>query len=116
MDVWLKNIFTWTPRILSIIFIAFISVFALDVFGAYVFPELLLALFIHLIPIFALIATTIIAWKWENIGGFLFFGLALAFTFYFETYNQLLPFFVISFPVFLISGLFLLNYYVVQRN
>ena len=67
----------WTPRILAVLFAVFISLFALDVFGEYTFPEVLVALFMHLIPTYLLIIATIIAWKKERLGGIIFLALGL---------------------------------------
>jgi len=63
----------WAPRALSIAFIAFLGLFALDVFGAgYGFWETLLALAMHLIPNFVLIVVLVLAWRWEWIGAMLY--------------------------------------------
>ncbi len=67
----------WTPRILAILFAMFTSLFALDVFGEYTFPEVLVALFMHLVPTYLLIIITIIAWKKERLGGIIFLALGL---------------------------------------
>jgi len=80
----MKNLLYWTPRVLVILFTAFISLFALDVFAeGYTFWETLVALFMHLIPSFLLIIAIVIAWKWERIGGLLFIGLGLLFLVWF---------------------------------
>jgi hypothetical protein len=51
-----KRILLWAPRALSILFIAFLSLFALDVFGEQVgFWRTVLALTMHLIPSVVLI-------------------------------------------------------------
>ncbi len=56
----------WLPRILCILFAAFISIFALDVFGAgYTASETLVALFMHLIPTGLILIALAIAWRWE---------------------------------------------------
>jgi len=69
----MKKYIYWTPRILSIIFILFLSLFALDVFeGNSGFWNTFLALLIHLIPIFILIVLLIISWKHEIVGGIAF--------------------------------------------
>lgn len=100
----------WAPRVLAILFIMFISIFALDVFGeGYGFLELLVALFMHLIPVFILAAVLLIAWRWEKIGGIIFILLGLLFTFFFHTYRDLIGFLIISGPVFLIGVLFLIS-------
>ena len=71
----------WTPRILCVLAILFISMFALDSFT----PELTIwqqlgAFLIHLIPSYVLIALLIIAWKWEFVGGIIFIVIGLAFS------------------------------------
>ncbi len=75
------KIIYWTPRILCILAILFISMFALDSFS----PELTIwqqlgAFFIHLIPSYVLIALLIIAWKWEYYGGIIFIVIGLGFS------------------------------------
>ena len=99
----------WTPRVLAILFAAFISIFALDVFGEYKFPLVLVALFMHLIPTFIIIILLLIAWKWEKVGGIIFIILGLLFTLLFRTYEHPLSFLIISGPVFLIGFLFLMS-------
>lgn len=62
-----------TPRILSILFILFLAMFSLDVFGnGYSFLGTVLGLFIHNIPVFILTILLIIAWKHELVGAFAF--------------------------------------------
>ena len=97
----MKKIIYWLPRILSILFIAFISMFALDVFNE---PQWLLALFMHLIPSYFLIAITIVAWKHEMLGGVLFLiaGFALLIFTHFEAL-------IIGIPAFVIGFLFLIT-------
>ena len=53
----LKKFLYWLPRILAILYILFIALFALDVFGAGYSPlETVIALFMHLVPNYILIA------------------------------------------------------------
>ena len=71
---WGPRLLRWTPRILGILFIAFVSMFSLDVFGAGYSPwETLVAFTMHNIPSFVLIACVILAWRWPWVGslGFL---------------------------------------------
>jgi hypothetical protein len=63
----------WLPRIICILAILFVSMFALDSFA----PELTIwqqlgAFMMHLIPSFVLLVFLIVAWKWELIGGIIF--------------------------------------------
>jgi hypothetical protein len=106
-----KRCLFWTPRILCLLFAAFISLFALDVFGENQgFWNTTLALLIHLIPtgIFLLILT--VAWRWEWVGALLFPALGafyiLAFWGRFVWYTYAL----LSGPLFLLGALFLLGW------
>lgn len=73
-----KRALYWLPRVLSILFALFISIFALDVFGeGYSVGETILALFMHLIPTMLVVIALIIAWRWERIGAALFVALAV---------------------------------------
>jgi len=88
----------WIPRILSIIYILFISLFALD-------AEFGLGLLMHLLPTFVLIGALVLAWKRPFAGGLVFIILAVIFTIYFNTYESV-AFFFISLPLLIIGGLF----------
>ena len=73
-----KQLLFWSPRVMGIFFAAFISMFALDVFGkGYGFWETIAALLIHLVPTYVVVAALIIAWRWEWLGAVLFIALAL---------------------------------------
>ena len=70
----------WAPRALSIAFIAFLSMFALDVFGeGHGFWQTLADLAMHLIPTFILAAGLAIAWRWEWVGAVEFTAFAIVF-------------------------------------
>ncbi|MCB9082284.1 MAG: hypothetical protein H6555_11290 [Lewinellaceae bacterium] len=68
-----KKILFWVPRIMAILAILFVSVFALDAFqpGA-TLTQQLTDFFIHLIPSFVLLAVLLLAWKRELAGGIIF--------------------------------------------
>ena len=94
-------------RIASIVYIAFISLFALDVFSADYTPlQILVGLFMHLIPSFIFIFTTWIAWRKEKLGGSLFILLGIISIFFFHTYENLVSFLIVSTPLLVIGGLF----------
>lgn len=93
----------YLPRVLAILLIAFISLFALDVFGE---KDWFLALLIHLIPSYILAFATWVAWKNELIGGILLMLLGILFTFF--THFRAL---VISIPFLIIAGLFLIQHF-----
>lgn|SRR3989344_8718199 len=112
-----KKAFYYLPRILAIIYILFLGIFALDVFipnqtlGYY-----LIALFMHLIPNFILLIILAVAWIWERAGGGLFILLGLIFTVFFNTYISWPNFLLISFPIFLLGFLFIMDSYLFQRG
>jgi len=67
----------WTPRILSIVFLCFLALFSLDVFGNGLSVEqTILALLMHNIPVFILGILVWISWKYDVVGGvaFILFG------------------------------------------
>jgi hypothetical protein len=94
-----KKILYYLPRVLAIVQIIFISLFALDVFEE---KQWFLALLTHLIPSFILIALIIVAWRREKLGGILF--LATGFLMLVFTNFQSL---IISVPVIIIGALFI---------
>jgi hypothetical protein len=113
-----KRLLFWTPRILSILFIAFVSLFALDVFdGKHSFWQTMLAFAIHQIPVFMMIAILILAWRWEWIGAVLYSALGLLHIVWALFIQSHMPSQVILFsiliidgPAFLIACLFLANW------
>lgn len=68
----------WAPRVLSLFFIAFLSMFALDVFGQHLgFWRTTSALAVHLVPSIVLLAVLIVAWRREWVGSVLYAAAAL---------------------------------------
>jgi hypothetical protein len=106
----------WTPRILSIAFIGFLSLFALDVFDeASGFWNTALALAMHLIPSLVLIGVLVLAWKWEWIGAALYgaAGVLLSVSVFIRpisNHARFLAMLVLSGPALLIAALFLANW------
>ena len=73
MEKRLNRFIYWTPRILSIIFICFLALMSLDVFGIGLsFWQTMGALFMHNIPVFILLIVLLISWKYEIVGGIAF--------------------------------------------
>jgi len=107
----MKNKFLhWSPRVLSLLFIAFLSIFALDVFSEYHGLAVLPALFMHLlIPLILLIAI-IAAWKWDIVGAIVFFIFALYYVWMVGLDRHWSWYVSISGPAVIIGGLFLLNW------
>jgi len=108
----------WTPRALSILFIAFLSLFALDVFDEHLgLWRTVLALTMHLIPSFVLIAALVLAWRWEWIGAALYAAAGLLYVGWVVSMSRPVPAAIrliwvltIAGPAFVIAGLFLANW------
>ncbi len=74
----LKQLLFWTPRIGGVLFILFLSLFALDIFAMGLdFWDTVGALFMHLLPSILLAIAVAVAWKWEWVGAALFIGWAI---------------------------------------
>lgn len=120
------KLFHWLPRIVCILAILFISMFALDSFA----PGLSLgqqlgAFFMHLIPSFVLIAILVVAWKWELVGGLIFalIGLGLSPFIYSLNHNRngmtvsnsLFVVLVINIPFVVVGGLFIASHFLKKK-
>jgi hypothetical protein len=71
----------WAPRVLGILAILFISLFALDAFGSGLsIWQQIGGFLIHMIPSFALATLLFYAWRHEKWGGILFLLIGLIFT------------------------------------
>ncbi len=98
----------WIPRVLTIIFILFLSLFALDAFsGNASFLEKLIGFIIHLLPSFVLLAILATSWKYPVFSGIAFILISIAFTLFFDTYGHLYSFLAVSVPPFVIGALFI---------
>ncbi len=109
MTRFLKRLLFWSPRVLSILFVLFISLFALDVFNeGHGFWQTLLALLIHLIPTVLVIIAVVISWHREWIGAVLFTGGGLWYLL--ANLRHFSWILTISGPMLLIGILFLLSW------
>src|SRR5436190_22304261 len=107
----LQRLLFWAPRILGLLFVAFVSLFALDVFGEnHGFWQTTVALLLHLIPTVVLFAVLAISWRWEWIGGVLFPALGLFYLVSFWGRFLWSVYVVIAGPLFLLGILFLMNW------
>jgi lysylphosphatidylglycerol synthetase-like protein (DUF2156 family) len=104
-----RKILFWTPRLLCMAYIVFLSLFALDVFSEFHgFRRTAAALLIHLVPSFIVALVLALAWKWDWIGAVLFCAAA--------TYYAYIAFrhpgwvLVISRPLFVVAALFWANW------
>jgi hypothetical protein len=106
----------WLPRILSLAFVLFLSVFALDVFSEFSGWNIILPLLIHLIPSFILLALTLVAWKYDLVGAVVFLGFAVLYVFL-AGFNRPWSWYAdISLPSAIVGGLFILSWYQRRRK
>jgi hypothetical protein len=116
----------WLPRIICILAILFISVFAFDVFEpGLTFWQQMGALFMHLIPSFILLALLVVSWKWELIGGIIFTLIGLAFSPFIFLHNYRMNhsvwmsigiLFAINMPFVLVGVLFMVSHHQKKKN
>lgn len=98
----------WAPRILAILFIVFLSIFAIDVFWEYsTATEIAIALFMHLIPSLLLVVALIISWKNDLVGAISFGILTVASLIFFNALREWMTFVIISLPTLVVAVLFL---------
>lgn len=116
----------WAPRVICILAISFVSLFALDAFdhGDNLWQQLL-DFFMHLIPSFVLIILLAVAWKWELIGGVIFaiIGLGLTPFIFYHNYQMNGSFWVsfgvimsITFPFVVVGILFIISHFLKKKN
>lgn len=104
------------PRILSIIFIAFLALMSLDVFSMGLgFWETFGGLLMHNIPVFILLAVLWISWKYEIVGGVAFILAGLLYIFFTfrnaDNWGMALAWSVqIAGVAFVIGGFFIANW------
>lgn len=118
--------FHWMPRIICILSILFVSMFAADAFGpGRSSAEQLGDFIIHLIPSFVLLAILFVAWKWELTGGILFLviGLGLSPFVYNMNYDMnhsawasIGIILIIIVPFIIVGSLFIISYNLKKKN
>lgn len=107
----------WAPRILSILFIIFLSLFSLDVYKPGMsLSEIATGMFMHNIPTLVMIVVLIMALRIDAFGAIGFIGAGL-FYMAFVVMNTTQPWYIamtwgksIAGPAFLIGILFLVNW------
>ena len=106
-----KRFVFWTPRVACMLFAMFISVFALDVFKeSEGFLVTTIALLMHLVPSFMVLAVLLIAWRWEWFGTLAFTALGVFYVVYFWGRFPLSTYATIAGPLFVLAVLFSVNW------
>ena len=120
------KIFHWLPRILCILAILFISMFAMDSFS----PDCtlwqnIMAFVIHLVPSIILIALLIVAWKWELIGGVIFTIIGLGMSPFIYSHNfrmdqsagkGLVAVLLVTMPFIIVGILFIVSHFMKKKQ
>ena len=115
------NFIHWTPRIICIIAILFVSIFAFDAFDTCcTIWDKIAAFLMHMIPSFVLLIVLLIAWKFEFVGGILLtiIGLVLSPIIFIHNYHMndsvwmsLGIILTITFPFIVTGILFIISHY-----
>ncbi|HOP04182.1 MAG TPA: hypothetical protein PL017_02795 [Tenuifilaceae bacterium] len=115
------NLFHWLPRIIGILAILFVSMFALDSFSPNLTAWQQIGAFLtHLIPSYILLVLLIVAWKWEFVGGIIFIAIGVLTSPWVFIHNyrmngsvglSLVVILSITIPFALVGVLFLISYY-----
>lgn len=104
------QILHWTPRILSLIYVFFLALFALDVFNEYSGWAVVIPLLMHLIPSFILLIIVAVSWRYEIVGAVVFSGFALSYV-YMVGFDRPWSWYVaISGPAAIVGVLFFLSW------
>ncbi|HOW28228.1 MAG TPA: hypothetical protein PK876_06980 [Elusimicrobiota bacterium] len=107
-----SRFFHWAPRILSLLFVAFLSLFAFDTVGEHAGGS---ALLMHLLIPLSLLVIVLLVWKWDWAGALVFFFVALSYVGMVGLNRPWSWYLTISGPAVLISALFLTNHYTKRR-
>lgn len=98
----------WLPRVLALLFLVFLSLFAFDVFGgSETRLQQAVGFVVHLTPVFVLAVSLVLTWRRPKLAGWLFIAIGVLFTVYFQTLTMG-TFAVVSLPPLVIGALFLL--------
>ena len=112
-----SRLLVWTPRLLGVLFAAFIGLFSADVFAEDLTAwQTLIAFAVHLVPTLIVVLVLVVAWRWEAVGGLLFLGAGVGYAIAVIAGHHPLSWIpAISGPLFLIGMLFLLSGRVLPR-
>ena len=76
----MKSWIVWTPRVLGILIVLFVSAFALDAFSdSQPFGKALVDFGVHLVPALILVGIVLLAWRWPWVGAAAFTTLAVVY-------------------------------------
>ncbi len=121
-----RSVYFWIPRILCILTILFVSMFALDAFQAEMsVTDQIKAFLIHLTPSFVLVLILLFAWKRDLIGGIFFILIGLLsmpwiykhnFSMNHSVLMSIKIVLLLAGPFILVGGLFFYNYWRTRKR
>lgn len=107
----LEKFFYWLPRVLSICFVVFISIFAFDVFSEYSGLAVILPLVMHLLPSLILIVFIAIAWKYDLVGVVGFVGFAVFYVVSMGLFKPISWYLFIALPSLIVGILYFISWW-----
>jgi len=116
MNIKIRKFVFWFPRVFSIAFVLFLTLFALDVFGAgYSFWQSIGAFLIHLIPNFVMALFIWLSWKRGWVGGTFFVTIGILYIILTWPKMGLASYVILSGTSFLIGGMYFLGDYLKKK-
>ena len=105
-----SKVLFWAPRVLCLLFAAFISIFAADAFGeGHGFGETMCRFVVHLIPTAIILGILAVSWRRAWLGGISFTALGALYLILFWGRFHWAAYAAISGPLLLIGLLFLIE-------
>lgn len=103
----------WAPRVVILVFSVLVFIFALfsgaEKYGGGIYG--VMKNIPNALPWLLLLGIVWFAWEHEKIGGYLFLIFGVASAFFFNSWENLATFFMVSFPIIIVGILFLVNHY-----
>lgn len=100
-------VWRWLPRLLALLYAAFLSLFAFDSWEGVGFWQGLAAFLVHLLPVYFVLLALVIGWRRPQAGGVLFLALAVVFAVFFG-WREAAVLALMGGPLVVIGVLFLL--------
>jgi len=117
MNISVKQILSWVPRIFGILFVLFLSLFAMDIFSMNLgFWGTIVGLLMHLIPSIVLAIAVALAWRWEWVGALIFLGWAVYYIFLASGRNMSASSYVLIAGIPALVGLAYLSSWVLKKQ
>jgi len=105
----------WSPRILALLFVGLLSLFAFDVFTRPWSPMMIGGFLVHLLPSLGLLTLTLIAWRYPLVGAIAFLGFSLWYVWSVGLGQPWSWYALIAAPAALVGVLFLADWWRTRR-